>query len=177
MSTKIRLARGGRKKVPYYRVVVADSRSRRDGKFIEQIGKYNPLLPETDSNRFIIDKERAIYWLGIGSKPTDRVAILMSKAGIKEADKYKPKFTPKKKGEGAKKAAKEAPATPPAEIKEKTKPEVKEEAKPEVKEETKKVEEKPTAETPTEITEKTKVEAKEVKEEVKEESTKEPKVE
>jgi small subunit ribosomal protein S16 len=99
MSTKIRLARGGRKKIPYYRVVVADSHSRRDGKFIEQIGTYNPLLTSEDEKRFVIDTERAKYWLGTGSIPSDRVAILMSKAGIEEAKKHLPKFTPKKKAE------------------------------------------------------------------------------
>ena len=97
MSTKIRLTRGGRKKVPYYTVVVADSRSPRDGKFIEKIGTYNPLLKSDDENRFKINKERAEYWLGVGSQPSERVAILMIKAGIKAAEKFKPVFVPKKK--------------------------------------------------------------------------------
>jgi small subunit ribosomal protein S16 len=116
MSTKIRLARGGRKKIPYYRIIVADSRAKRDGKFIEQLGKYNPLIAEGNEGRFTIDTERAKYWLGVGSVPTDRLAILMSKAGIKEADKYKPKFTPKQKqakkekGKAKEEVATEAPA-------------------------------------------------------------------
>lgn len=98
MSTKIRLTRGGRKKVPYYTVVVTDSRSSRDGKFIEKLGKYNPLLSKDDANRFVIDdKERAEYWLSTGAQPSERVAILMIKAGIKGAEKYKPVFVPKKK--------------------------------------------------------------------------------
>lgn len=71
---KIRLARGGAKKHPYYRVVVADARSSRDGKFIEKIGFYNPMIQE---NRVAIDAERAKYWLSVGAQPTDRVRKLM----------------------------------------------------------------------------------------------------
>ena len=67
---KIRLARGGAKKKPYYRIVVADVRKKRDGKFIERIGFYNPMIQE---NRFEIDSERAKYWLSAGAQPTDRV--------------------------------------------------------------------------------------------------------
>ena len=76
---KIRLARGGAKKAPFYRIVVADVRSRRDGRFIESLGSYNPMVQE---NRFSIDAERAKYWLSVGAKPTDRVRKLMKLASI-----------------------------------------------------------------------------------------------
>ena len=76
---KIRLARGGAKKKPYYRIVVADVRKKRDGKFIERIGFYNPMIQE---NRFEIDAERAKYWLLAGAQPTDRVRKLMKQAEI-----------------------------------------------------------------------------------------------
>jgi small subunit ribosomal protein S16 len=74
MSLRIRLARGGAKKRPYYRIVVADSRRARDGRFIERIGHYNPMLPKDDANRVGIDIERATYWLSVGAQPSDRVA-------------------------------------------------------------------------------------------------------
>ena len=76
---KIRLARGGVKKRPYYRIVVADSHKKRDGRFIERIGFYNPMVQE---NRFGIDSERAKHWLSVGAQPTDRVRKLMEKAEI-----------------------------------------------------------------------------------------------
>ena len=76
---KIRLARGGAKKKPYHRIVVADVRRKRDGKFIERIGFYNPMIQE---NRFEIDSERAKYWLSVGAQPTDRVRKLMKQAEI-----------------------------------------------------------------------------------------------
>ena len=79
---KIRLARGGAKKKPYYRIVVADVRKKRDGKFIERIGFYNPMIQE---NRFEIDSERAKYWLSAGAQPTDRVGNLMKQAEIEGA--------------------------------------------------------------------------------------------
>jgi small subunit ribosomal protein S16 len=76
---KIRLARGGAKKAPYYRIVVADVRARRDGRYIERLGSYNPMVQE---NCFSIDTERAKYWLSVGAKPTDRVRKLMKLASI-----------------------------------------------------------------------------------------------
>ena len=79
---KIRLARGGAKKKPYYRIVVADVRKKRDGNFIERIGFYNPMIQE---NRFEIDSERAKYWLSAGAQPTDRVRKLMKQAEIEGA--------------------------------------------------------------------------------------------
>ena len=84
MSVSIRLARGGAKKRPYYRIVVANSRSSRDGRFIEKIGSYNPLLAKDDANRVVLDTERAKHWLSVGAQPTDRVARFFDAAGIKE---------------------------------------------------------------------------------------------
>jgi len=84
MSVAIRLARGGAKKRPYYRIVVANSRSPRDGAFIEKIGSYNPLLAKDDANRVIIDADRAKHWLSVGAQPTDRVARFLDAAGVKE---------------------------------------------------------------------------------------------
>lgn len=84
MATSIRLSRGGSKKRPYYRIVVADSRAPRDGKFIERIGSYNPVLPKGDEKRVIIDVERAKHWVEAGAQPTDRVARFLDAAGVKE---------------------------------------------------------------------------------------------
>ena len=84
MATSIRLSRGGSKKRPYYRIVVADSRAPRDGKFIERIGSYNPVLPKGDEKRVIIDVERAKHWVAAGAQATDRVARFLDAAGLKE---------------------------------------------------------------------------------------------
>ena len=90
MSVKIRLARGGAKKRPYYRIVVADIRMPRDGRYIERVGSYNPLLPRDHEDRVSLDKERIIDWLSKGAKPTDRVARFLDEAGIlkREPRKY-----------------------------------------------------------------------------------------
>jgi small subunit ribosomal protein S16 len=77
---KIRLARGGTKKKPYYRVVVADQRCKRDGRYLEHIGFYNPMVSE---NRFGIDEERVKHWLSVGAQPTERIGKLMKQAKIK----------------------------------------------------------------------------------------------
>jgi len=84
MALSIRLSRGGSKKRPYYRIVVADARSPRDGKFIEKIGNYNPLLAKDDEKRVQLDADRAKHWLGVGAQPTDRVARFLDAAGVKE---------------------------------------------------------------------------------------------
>ena len=84
MALSIRLSRGGSKKRPYYRIVVADARSPRDGKFIEKIGNYNPLLAKDDEKRVVLDADRAKHWLGVGAQPTDRVARFLDVAGVKE---------------------------------------------------------------------------------------------
>lgn len=82
MSLKIRLARGGAKKRPFYSIVVADSRSPRDGRFIEKIGTYNPMLQKDDTNRIRINEDRAKHWLSLGALPTDRVALFFGNAGL-----------------------------------------------------------------------------------------------
>ena len=79
---KIRLARGGAKKRPYYSIVVADSHSPRDGRFIEKVGSYNPLLKKDDPNRVVLNVERIAEWMGKGAQPTDRVARALSKQGL-----------------------------------------------------------------------------------------------
>ena len=84
MAISIRLSRGGSKKRPYYRIVVADARSPRDGKFIEKIGNYNPLLAKDNDQRIQLDAERAKHWLSVGAQPTDRVARFLDAAGVRE---------------------------------------------------------------------------------------------
>ncbi len=84
MAVSIRLSRGGSKKRPYYRIVVADARSPRDGSFIEKIGTYNPLLAKDDAKRVTLDTDRAKHWLSVGAQPTDRVARFLDVAGVKE---------------------------------------------------------------------------------------------
>ncbi|MFS0771441.1 30S ribosomal protein S16 [Sphingomonas sp. 1P08PE] len=84
MALSIRLSRGGSKKRPYYRIVVADARSPRDGKFIEKIGNYNPLLAKDDEKRIVLDADRAKHWLSNGAQPTDRVARFLDVAGVRE---------------------------------------------------------------------------------------------
>jgi small subunit ribosomal protein S16 len=84
MAISLRLSRGGAKKRPYYRIVVADSRSPRDGKYLEQVGTYNPLLAKGDENRVKLNEDRVRYWVGVGAQPTDRVARFLDAAGIKE---------------------------------------------------------------------------------------------
>lgn len=84
MSVSMRLSRGGSKKRPYYKIVVANSRAPRDGRYLEQVGTYNPLLAKDDENRVRLIEDRARYWLGVGAQPTDRVARILDKAGIKE---------------------------------------------------------------------------------------------
>ena len=81
MSLKIRLARAGAKKRPYYRIVVADSKSPRDGRYIEKIGTYDPLLPR-DGERVKLVEERVKHWLSVGAQPTDRVLRFLDKAGF-----------------------------------------------------------------------------------------------
>ena len=82
MAMKIRLARGGSKKRPFYRIVAADSRMPRDGRFIEKLGTYNPLLPKDSEERVKMDVERVQYWLGQGAQPTDRIARMLEAAGV-----------------------------------------------------------------------------------------------
>jgi small subunit ribosomal protein S16 len=118
MSLKIRLARGGSKKRPYYRIVVADASSPRDGKFIEKIGTYNPLLPKDRAGeRLTLDQERAKHWMKAGAQPTDRVARMLDSVGLmkREARNNPQKAQPgKKRQEREKAAAAAAAAAAPA---------------------------------------------------------------
>ncbi|MEH6700631.1 30S ribosomal protein S16 [Parasphingorhabdus sp.] len=125
MAVALRMSRGGSKKRPYYKIVVADVRAPRDGKFIERIGSYNPLLAKDDEKRVVLDAERAKHWLDMGAKPSDRVARFLDVAGLlkREArnnpNKGKPgeKATERveekaEKAAAAEEAAKEAAAAP-----------------------------------------------------------------
>ena len=100
MAMKIRLARGGSKKRPFYRVVATDSRMPRDGRFIEKLGTFNPLLAKDSEERVKLDLDRIKYWLGEGAQPTDRVARMLEAAGLLE----KKERANMKKGEPGKKA-------------------------------------------------------------------------
>ena len=104
MSLKIRLARGGSKKRPFYRIVAADSRMPRDGRFIEKLGTYNPLLPKDSEDRVKMDVERIQYWLGQGAQTTDRIARMLEAAGVIE----KTERSNPKKGAPGKKAQERA---------------------------------------------------------------------
>ncbi len=84
MAMKIRLARGGSKKRPMYRIVAADSRMPRDGRFIEKLGTYQPMLPKDSDHRVKMDTDRVRHWLGEGARPTDRVARMLEAAGVLE---------------------------------------------------------------------------------------------
>lgn len=99
MAIKIRLARGGSKKRPFYRIVAADSRMPRDGRFIEKLGLYNPLLPKDSEERVKMDVERVKYWLGEGAQVTDRVSRFLEAAGVVEK---KERSNPKKAEPGKK---------------------------------------------------------------------------
>jgi small subunit ribosomal protein S16 len=119
MAVKIRLARGGTKKRPFYRVVAADERSPRDGRFIEKLGTYNPLLAEDNAERVVLNIERVQHWLDHGAQPTDRVLRFLDKAGIRKRDA---RNNPERAQPGTKaqerataRAAKQAEADAPAE--------------------------------------------------------------
>ena len=101
MSLKLRLARGGSKKRPYYSIVVADARSPRDGRFIEKIGSFNPLLAKDNDQRVVLDSERASHWLSVGAQPTDRVMRFLDAAGLvkREARNNPNKALPGKKAQ------------------------------------------------------------------------------
>jgi small subunit ribosomal protein S16 len=99
MATRIRLARGGSKKKPFYRLVVTDKRSPRDGNFIEKLGTYNPILASDNKERFQFNKERVEYWLKTGASPSEKVAIFLWDNGFKSVEKYLPAAFPKSKDE------------------------------------------------------------------------------
>jgi small subunit ribosomal protein S16 len=114
MSLKIRLARAGAKKRPFYRIVIADSRSPRDGRFIEIVGTYNPILPKGDEKRVTLNTERVQHWLSKGAQSTDRVLRFLDAAGIKKREtrsnpqKAVPRKERKAQAEAAAAAAKPA---------------------------------------------------------------------
>ena len=127
MGVRIRLSRGGAKKRPYYRVVIADVRSPRDGRFLERVGSYNPLLSKDDPNRVKLNEERIKHWLSQGATPTDRVARFLGEANIiampaqrinpqkakpkaKAQERMKAEAEAKEAAEAAAKEAAEAPA-------------------------------------------------------------------
>ncbi|MCX7644006.1 MAG: 30S ribosomal protein S16 [Rhodobacteraceae bacterium] len=105
MAMKIRLARGGSKKRPFYSIVAADSRMPRDGRFIEKLGTYNPLLPKDSADRVKMDLDRVKHWLSLGAQPSDRIARMLEAAGVREK---KVRSNPKKGTPG--KAAQERAA-------------------------------------------------------------------
>jgi small subunit ribosomal protein S16 len=113
MSLKIRLARGGAKKRPFYAIVVADARSPRDGRFIEKLGTYNPMLEKGHADRVTLKEERLKHWLGFGAQPTERVARFLGDAGLvgkAEIRETPAKSAPKAKAQERAKAAEEAAA-------------------------------------------------------------------
>ena len=116
MSARIRLSRGGAKKRPYYYVVVAHSASPRDGRYIEQIGTPNPLLPKDSADRVKLNVERAKHWLSVGAQPTDRVMRFLDAAGLakRTASNNPNKAKPKKKRQEREAAAAAAAAEKPA---------------------------------------------------------------
>ena len=121
MSVRIRLSRGGSKKRPFYKVVAADQRAPRDGRFIERLGSYNPMLPKDHADRFVVDVERVKYWLSNGAQPTERLEKMLAGLGLvkapalreqpkKSAPKAKALERIKEKEEKAKAAAEAAAA-------------------------------------------------------------------
>lgn len=121
MALKIRLTRQGAKKRPFYRIVVADVRSPRDGKYLEILGTYNPMLPKDDEGRITLKEDRIKHWIGVGAQATDRVNGFLAAAGLSEkvtrnnAEKAKPKAKAQERlreAEEAAKAAAEAAAAP-----------------------------------------------------------------
>ena len=119
MSVRIRLSRGGSKKRPFYKVVAADQRAPRDGRFIERLGSYNPMLPQDHADRFSVNEERVKYWLSQGAEPTERLAKMLANLGLvakpalrnqptKSAPKAKAQERLKEKEEKAKAAAEAA---------------------------------------------------------------------
>ena len=107
MAVKIRLARGGAKKAPFYRIVVADVNAPRDGKFLEKIGTYNPMLAKDHAERLVIKKDRADYWLSTGANPTETVAKFLDISGVKLPSFVQKKMDVRKAGRVERKPRKE----------------------------------------------------------------------
>ena len=108
MALKIRLARGGAKKRPFYRIVVAEASSPRDGRYVERVGTYNPMVPKEHEQRMTLNSERITFWLGKGAKPTERVHKMLAAAGL--AEPLVIREQPKKSAPGRKRAEREAEA-------------------------------------------------------------------
>ena len=108
MALKIRLARGGAKKRPFYRIVVAEASAPRDGRYVERVGTYNPMVPKDHDQRLVLKNERITYWLGQGAQPTERVQKMLASAGLTEAPVIRER--PKKSAPGKKRAEREAAA-------------------------------------------------------------------
>ncbi|WP_392505783.1 30S ribosomal protein S16 [Rickettsia sp. 2024-CO-Wats] len=107
MAVKIRLARGGAKKRPFYRVVVANATAPRDGDFLEKVGTYDPMLASDNSERVVLKKDRIEYWLGTGAKPTERVAKFIEQVGVTLPEKVKKEMEVKAKNRKARLSKKE----------------------------------------------------------------------
>ncbi len=108
MALKIRLARGGAKKRPFYRIVVAEASAPRDGRYVERVGTYNPMVPKDHDQRMTLNAERITYWLGQGAQPTERVQKMLATAGLAAAPVIREQ--PKKSAPGKKRAEREAEA-------------------------------------------------------------------
>ena len=122
MSLKIRLARGGTKKRPYYRVVIAESRMPRDGRFVEKVGIYDPMLPKDSAERVKLDLERIQHWLKMGALPSERVNVFLAKAGLtklperrEQTNQHLPKKKAQERAKGAAAADAAAAAAPAGE--------------------------------------------------------------
>ena len=108
MALKIRLARGGAKKRPFYRIVVAEASAPRDGRYVERVGTYNPMVPKDHDQRLTLNGERITYWMGQGAAPTERVQKMLATAGLAAAPVIRDQ--PKKSAPGKKRAEREAEA-------------------------------------------------------------------
>ena len=108
MALKIRLARGGAKKRPFYRIVVAEASAPRDGRYVERVGTYNPMVAKDHDQRLVLKSERITYWLGQGAQPTERVQKMLASAGLTEASVIREQ--PKKSAPGKKRAEREVAA-------------------------------------------------------------------
>ena len=108
MALKIRLSRGGSKKRPFYRIVVAEASAPRDGRYVERVGHYNPMVAKDSDQRLVVNGERITHWLGLGAQPTERVQKLLSTVSLAEPVKLREQ--PKKSAPGKKRAEREAEA-------------------------------------------------------------------
>ena len=114
MALKIRLSRGGSKKRPFYRIVVAEASAPRDGRYVERVGHYNPMVAKDNDQRLVVNGERVKHWLGLGAQPTERVQKLLSAVSL--TDPVKLREQPKKSAPGKKRAEREAEAAEAAEV-------------------------------------------------------------